>query len=160
MALHKLILDDIEDVSYSLLAIHCTMEDFRVAYLLNKHLKISLKRREEDLDFAFKKASFSLFEWKDVEKMITWNLISNVSKVEEEGILNTESLFNVPNKIIRTHNLIPEYKKVNYFLKIYNDGNFINEKSVIANIQQIPHIVTVYSLDASQLKSKDNLIFI
>ena len=60
MALHKLILDDIEDVSYSLLAIHCTMEDFRVAYLLNKHLKISLKRREEDLDFAFKKASFSV----------------------------------------------------------------------------------------------------
>ena len=160
MALHKLVLDDIEDVSYSLLAIHCTVEDFRVAYLLNKHLKISLKRRPEDLDFAFKKASFSLFEWKDEEEMITWNLISNVSKVEEDGILNTESLFKVPNKIIRTHNLIPEYKRVNYFLKIFNDGNFINEKSIIANIQQIPHIVTVYSLDASQLKSKDNLIFI
>ena len=160
MALHKLVLDDIEDVSYSLLAIHCTVEDFRVAYLLNKHLKISLKRRPEDLDFAFKKASFSLFEWKDEEEMITWNLISNVCKVEEDGILNTESLFKVPNKIIRTHNLIPEYKRVNYFLKIFNDGNFINEKSIIANIQQIPHIVTVYSLDASQLKSKDNLIFI
>jgi len=160
MALHKLLLDDIEDVSYSLLAIHCTMEDFRVAYLLNKYLKISLKRREEDLDFAFKKASFSLFEWKDEEKMITWNFISNVCKVEEDGILNTESLFKVPNKIIRTHNLIPEYKRVNYFLKIFNDGNFINEKSIIANIQKIPHIVTVYSLDASRLKSKDNLIFI
>lgn len=160
MALHKLILEDIEDVSYSLLAIHCTKEDFRVAYLLNKHLNISLKRKPEDLDFAFQKASFSFFEWKDEEKMITWNLISNVSKIEEEGILRSDSLFSVPNKIIRTHNLIPEYRKVNYFLKIFNDGNFINEKSVLNSIQQIPQIVTVYSVDASQLKSKDNLIFI
>jgi hypothetical protein len=160
MALHKLMLEDIEDVSYTLLAIHCTLEDFRVAYLLNKQLSISLKRRPEDLDFADKKASFSLFEWKDKGKMTTWNLISNVSKIEEEGVLNSDSLFSVPNKIIRTHHLIPEYARVNFFLKIFNDGSFLNEKSIIANIQKIPQMVTVYSVDASKLKSKDNLIFI
>ena len=160
MALHKLLLDDIEDVSYTLLAIHCTLEDFRVAYLLNKHLKTKLKRREEDLDLVNKNIYFALFEWLDQEKMITWNLISNVCKIEEEGQLRKESLFNVPNKIIRTHYLIPEYKNVNYFLKINNDGIFINEKTVLNTIQQIPQIVTVYSLDASKLKSKDNLIII
>lgn len=160
MALHKLILDDFEDVSYTLLAIHCTVEDFHIAYLINKNLNISLTRKSEDLDFASKKGVFSFFEWKDEEKMITWNLISNVCKIEEESTVRKESLFNVPNKIIRTYNLIPEFKKVNYFLKIFNDGNFINEKSVISAIQQIPQVVTVYSVDASKLKSKDNLIFI
>ena len=160
MALHKLILEDIEDVSYTLIAIHCNLEDFRVAYLLNKFLNIGLKRKSEDLDFADRKASFSLFEWKDKEQLTTWNLISNVSKTEEEEILNKNSLFSVPNKIIRTHHLIPEYTRVNYFLKIVNDGSLLNEKTIISNIQKIPQVVTVYNVDATKLKSKDNLIFI
>lgn len=160
MALHKLVLDEIEDVDFSLLAIHCAIEDFRIAYLLNKHLNLRLERKSKDLDFAFKKATFSLFEWKDEEQMITWNLISNVCKVEEEGSLKAQSLFDVPNKIMRTHNFIPEYKNVNYFLKIYNDGNYINDKGIINTILQIPHVVTAYSVDVTELKSKDNLIFI
>lgn len=158
MALHKLEFEDVEDVSYTLLAIHCMIEDFRLAYLLNKYLNIGLKRKKEDLDLANEKVKFSLFEWEDQEKMTTWNLISNFCKLEEEGVSNEESLFNVPNKIVRTHYLIPEYNNVNYFLKINNDGIFINEKTVLNIIQQIPHVVTVYSLDAMQLKSKDNLI--
>ena len=68
-------------------------------------------------------------------------------------------MFKSQNKIIRIHNLIPEYKKVNYFLKIDNDENFINEKTLIHNIQEIPQIAAVYSIDVTRLKTKDNLIF-
>ena len=88
-----------------------------------------------------------------------WNLVSNVCKKEEESIVSTGSLFEKQSNILRTHNLIPEYKKVNYLLKIDNDGNFINEKTIIHNIQEISQIAAVYSIDVSQLKSKDNLIF-
>ena len=52
MAVHKLVLDDfLEEASYTLIAIHCTIEDFRLAYLLNKHLGINLTRKTSDLDF-------------------------------------------------------------------------------------------------------------
>ena len=51
MAVHKLILEDVfNEVSYTLIGIHCTIEDYRVAYLLNKYLGINLVRSKEDLD--------------------------------------------------------------------------------------------------------------
>ena len=159
MALHKLLVDDFREDIYSLMAIHCTIEDYRVAFLLNQYLNINLVRKVQDLDFKYIAASYSIYEWEDKNQLITWNLVSNVCKKEEDSLTSTGSLFKSPNKIIRTHNLIPEYKKVNYLLKIYNDGNFINEKSIIHKIQEIPQIAAVYSIDVTQLKSKDNLIF-
>ena len=159
MALHKLLVDDFREDIYSLMAIHCTIEDYRVAFLLNQYLNINLVRKVQDLDFKYIAASYSIYEWEDKNQLITWNLVSNVCKKEEDSLTSTGSLFKSPNKIIRTHNLIPEYKKVNYLLKIYNDGNFINEKSIIHKIQEIPQIAAVYSIDVARLKSKDNLIF-
>lgn len=159
MALHKLLFDDFNDDVYSLLAIHCTIEDYRVAYLLNKELQINLKRKSQDLDFKYTASSYSIYEWEDKNQQTVWNLVSNVCKKEEEAFVSTGSLFESQSKVLRTHNLIPEYKKVNYFLKIDNDGGYINERQIIQIIQNISQIATVYSIDASQLKSKDNLIF-
>jgi len=159
MALHKLLVDDFYNDTFSLLAIHCTIEDYRVAYLLNQYLQIKLKRNPQDLDFKYVAASYSIYEWEDKSQQMTWSLVSNVCKKEEDSLISTGSLFNTQGKIIRTHNLIPEYKKVNYLLKIDNDGNFINEKTIIQKIQEISQIAAVYSVDVSQLKSKENLIF-
>ncbi len=159
MAIHKLLADDFSEDIYSLIAIHCTIEDYRVAYLLNQYLNINLVRKAQDLDFKYNAASYSIYEWEDERQLITWNLVSNVCKKEEDSLTSTGSLFKSQNKIIRTHNLIPEYKTVNYLLKIYNDGNGINEKTLIHRIQEIPQIAAVYSIDVTQLKSKDNLIF-
>ena len=158
MALHKLLVDDFDTETYSLLAIHCTIEDYRVAYLLNKQLQINLQRKPQDLDVQYTASSFSIFEWEDEKQQMIWNLVSNICK-KEESIPNTGSLFETQSNILRTYNLIPEYKKVNYLLKIDNDGNFIDEKTIIHKIQKIYQIAAVFSIDASQLKSKDNLIF-
>ena len=158
MALHKLLVDDFDTETYSLLAIHCTIEDYRVAYLLNKQLQINLQRKPQDLDVQYTASSFSIFEWEDEKQQMIWNLVSNICK-KEESIPNTGSLFETQSNLLRTYNLIPEYKKVNYLLKIDNDGNFIDEKTIIHKIQKISQIAAVFSIDASQLKSKDNLIF-
>lgn len=158
MALHKLLVDDFDTETYSLLAIHCTIEDYRVAYLLNKQLQINLQRKPQDLDVQYTASSFSIFEWEDEKQQMIWNLVSNICK-KEESIANAGSLFEAQSNILRTYNLIPEYKKVNYLLKIDNDGNFIDEKTIIHKIQKISQIAAVFSIDASQLKSKDNLIF-
>ena len=159
MALHKLLVDDFDIETYSLFAIHCTLEDYRVAYLLNKQLQINLQRKLHDLDVHYTSSSFSIYEWEDKNQRMIWNLVSNVCKKEEEGLASSGSLFKTQNKVLRTHNLIPEYKKVNYLLKIDNDENFIDERAIIHAIQKISQIAAVYSIDVAELKSKDNLIF-
>ena len=159
MALHKLLVDQFYDDAYSLLALHCTIEDFRVAYLLNQYLNINLKRQKKDIDFEYTKASYPLYEWEDDKKQIIWNLVANMCKREEESLVSSGLLFSDQEKITRTFNLIPEFKNVNYFLKIHNDGNFINEKIILDTLHKIPQIAAAYTIDVSEVKSKDNLIF-
>jgi hypothetical protein len=62
-------------------------------------------------------------------------------------------------QITKTQHLIPESKTVNYLLKIDNQFNISEEKKLLKCILDISQIATAYSIDASQLKSKDNLIF-
>ena len=160
MAVHKLILDDVFDEGLcTLIAIHCTLEDYRIAYLLNKHLGIMLTRRSSDLDYNNGKSTYSIFEWEDDKQLTIWSLVSNVCKTESYQQINYESLFENQGKITKITNLIPEYKRVNYFLKIDNELNFSKEKYILNSILNIPQIATAYSIDTNQLKSKDNLIF-
>jgi hypothetical protein len=160
MAVHKLILDDIfEESLYTLIAIHCTIEDYRLAYLLNNNLDIHLSRKPSDLDYNNGKSAYSIFEWEDPKYLTTWNLVFNICKTELFQQVNYQSLFNSEDKITKTFYLIPEYKQVNYFLKIDNEFNVNKEKYILSSILKIPQVSTAYSIDASQLKSKDNLIF-
>lgn len=158
MAIHKLVINDFEeDDSYVLIAIHCSMEDYRLAYILNKNLNLQLKQKSNDLDFS--RASYSIFEWEDANELITWNLVSNICKIEEEQNNNSGSLFNNQNQVLTTYNLVPEYKKANYFLKISYQTSFLKEKTTVNTILTIPQIVTAYSVQPKKLKSKTNLIF-
>jgi hypothetical protein len=160
MAVHKLILEDIfEEVSCTLIAIHCTLEDYRLAYLLNKNLEISLVRKPSDIDYSCDKSKYSIYEWEDCKQLITWNLVSNICKTEESQEVNYESLFNMQEQITKTYYLIPENKRVNYFLKIDNEFNIGEERKLMNNILSISQIATAYSINANQLKSKDHLIF-
>lgn len=160
MAVHKLILDDVfEEALYTLIAIHCTIEDYRVAYLLNNHLGIHLTRKPADLDFNNGRSTFSIFEWEDNKQQTVWNLVVNVCKKETEQPVNSNSLFSTESKIVQKSYLVPEYKQVNYFLKIDNEFSTKREKQIINNILKIPQVSTAYLIDANQLKSKNNLIF-
>jgi hypothetical protein len=159
MALHKLLVDDFYDASFSLLAIHCGLEDYKLAYLLNKYLGINLSRMPRDLDYKYFAASYSIYEWQDQVNEITWNLVSNQCRKEEDSLQSSGSLFNNQNKILKTYQLLPEYKSVDYLIKITNESHNFNEKIVLNKIQTIPQIITSYSIDTEELKSKDNLIF-
>lgn len=160
MAVHKFILDDtFDEVLYTLIAVHCRLEDYRLAYLINKNLGISLTRKAYDLDFNNGQVSYSIYEWEDHKQLITWSLVSNICKTEELQNRDYKSLFDTQDKIIKTFHLLPEHKTVNYFLKIESEFSFSKEKYIIDSISKIPQVATAYSIDSSQLKSKDNLIF-
>lgn len=158
MALHKLIVDDFYDTSFSLIAIHCRIEDYRLAYLINKQLQLQLKRQQFDLDFNYFAASYPIYEWENEDQFITWNLITNQCKTEQESLQSSGSLFRT-NKISKTYQLLPELKSVDYLLKITNESGKINENVIIKKLQTIPQIATTYSVNVSALKTKENLIF-
>ncbi|GAA4801331.1 IPExxxVDY family protein [Litoribaculum gwangyangense] len=158
MAVHKLNFDDaFDEVLYTLIAMHCSLEDYRLAYLLNKNLGISLKRKSEDLDYSSGLASYSIFEWEDSKQLITWNLVSNICKTQIIQKADYQSLFNTTQT--KTFYLLPEYKAVNYFLKIDSEFSFSKEKFILNHILSMPQIVTAYSINTNQLQSKENLIF-
>jgi hypothetical protein len=161
MAIRKLVLDDfLETEVYTLIGIHCTIEDYRLAYLLNKALEINLSRKPKDLDNCNLKTAYPIYEWENPTQLATWNLVANSCKVKNDPDTNTlNSLFNAQQGSTKVYHLVPEYKKVNYLLKIENELSSNREKLILNNILNIPQVVTAYSIDAEQLKSKDNLIF-
>lgn len=160
MAIHKLFEDDFEEDNYTLIAIHCSTEDYRLAYLLNTNLSLKLARKEEDLDYNYMEASFSIYEWDDDENFITWNLVANTSKKEVEQMASAGSLFS-DHKGKRTvaKYLIPEQKKVDYFVKISSESYLKSSKIIVSKINAIAEVITAYTVNPNQLKSKNNLIF-
>ena len=159
MALHKLLVDDFYDASYSLLAVHCRLEDYRLAYLLNKYLNLNLKRQPQDLDYKYFAANYPIYEWFDEELFTTWHMVSNVCKKEEDILQSSGSLFSTSEKVLKTYHLLPELKNVDYLIKITNDDRYLDEKLMLDKIQAIPQVITTYTIDVDQLRSRDNLIF-
>tara|TARA_R100001369_G_scaffold34187_2_gene59249 strand:+ start:807 stop:1286 length:480 start_codon:yes stop_codon:yes gene_type:complete len=159
MALHKLLVDDFYDDSYKLIAIYCRLEDYRLAYLLNQNLDLNLERKPDDLDFKYLESSYSIFEWNNEAQYVTWNLVSNVCQKEAEGLFSTGTLFETNEKVLKTFNLISELNKVDYFIKISDEIQNVNENVILSRLQTIPQIITSYTVDPLKIKSKDYLIF-
>lgn len=160
MAARKLILNAIfEDVDCTLIAIYSSVEAYRLAYLLNKYLSINLTRRKLDLDVGIKNVSYPIFEWEDSKELLTWSLVANSCKTETSKQINYNSLFVSEEKVTKIFYLVPEYKAVNFFLKIDNQTNLNKEKQILKTILDIQQVKTANCIDINQLKSKDNLIF-
>jgi len=162
MAVHKMILDEDFLEEFSLVAIHCSEEAYKVAYLINQHLKLCLKRKKTDLFFSNSdaEASFPIFQFEDEFQYTNYHLVSNKSKSK---LINSDSgngLFagTVSEKIVMTH-LLPEFKNADFFLKIESDFEQIPLRKNIAIINEIKQVISAYEIEASQIKSNNNLIF-
>lgn len=151
----QLLTFDLED-DYSLIGIHSTEEDYRLAYLLNNCLNFKLTRFKDNLDFKNSTSIFPLFEYKDEANFINYYLINN-KYTELTDNQYKEGLFS--GNYSTTSYLIPEKKKVDFFLKIEgcNKEDFI--KKLVNDLNKINQIITSYSIELISLKSKENLIF-
>ena len=161
MAILKLSLDDLfEDEEFTLIAIHCVLEQYRIAYLINKHLRIALRREHIDVIDTKENTNYALFEYLDINADVTYNLVSNHCKVSTEKPINSTNLFSEEkNNNETTYYLIPEQKKVTYFLKINTLLTSTKTQVILNKILEIPQVITAYYLNAENLKSKNNLIF-
>ena len=65
MQIHALGLEDFCEEEYTLIGIHTVLEDYRLAYLLNKNLQIRFSKSQKDLEFEGDKnnGSFSIYNF-------------------------------------------------------------------------------------------------
>jgi|SRR5690554_899464 len=162
MANLKLVLDEEMDEPYTLVAIHCSEEEYKLAYLLNVHLGTRFKRRVSDLDFSSEGllVTYPIYDFVDVNKYNNYHLVANRCRIEEAVLQSAVGLFatGVSEKA-KTHFLLPEFKKVDYFLKIYSDFETLPLRKIISEINEIKQVISAYEVEMDDIKSKNNLIF-
>jgi hypothetical protein len=92
--------------------------------------------------------------------LILWDLVQNKNVVETKEIVTEIDLFSSAKSTFSTATyLLPEYKKVDFFIKIENAESEIDLDKVISKISKIDAIKLVYSIAKENIKSKNNLIF-
>ena len=162
MAIHKLDFDDFDEIDYHLIAIHTSLEDYRLAYFINQKLSINLNKNENEIQINIKEGEtkFSRFYYYDTEKTISWNLIQNKNEVIQQKNENEQNLFSNINVEVSTKvYLLPEFKKVDYFLKIENTEETMNLLETQTLLNTIDSISAVYVVETDKIKAKNNLIF-
>ena len=156
MQVYALEMDDFCEEPYSLIGIHSTLEDYKLAYLINQNLNTRFYKAIKDLEFKRdkKKASFSIYNYENTNEGFNWFLIANSYRRENQTVSN-ELLLTSETKTY----LIPEKKKVDFFLKICGDSEYDFVMKTIQKIINIENVITAYSIDKNTLKSRDFLIF-
>ncbi|WP_417362410.1 IPExxxVDY family protein [Galbibacter sp.] len=156
MAVYKLLDEDFEH-AYTLIAIHASLEDYRVAYLMNSVFNLRLKRMDSQ-DVVSYNSSVTAFEWFDEINQVFWGLLKNKTMVETE--ISSSGLFE-NNEAMRTEYVVPEYSRADYLLKIDDQqGGYNATEEVVRELKKITGIITTYTIDVQELKSKNNLIFL
>lgn len=159
MLAHKLVLEDVEE-DYHLLALHSSLEEYKIAFLLNKCLQLGLQRASVDLDFNHGEieAQYPLYTFKQPDKYRAYHLIKNKYKGDVKKVISSGSLFIEEEVSPQITHLIPEFRDVDYLLKIEEDLEVHEVNALVGKLVSIPNIITAYAVDVDQLKSKNNLI--
>ncbi len=162
MATLKLLIDEVEELDFQVLAIHTSLEDFRLAYFLNQKLQLNLSKNPEEIKIRNKEAHtfFSRFTFEDVKNDVLWNLIENENEITLKQTNANQGLFTESkNAFVTKDFLLPEFKKVNFLLKIDSGNEHFNTTQILTQVKSIRWVSTAYFINPDGLKSKNNLIF-
>ncbi|MBF03336.1 MAG: hypothetical protein CMP76_08575 [Flavobacterium sp.] len=158
MAIHKIQINDFISIDYELIAIHSSLEDYRLAYFINKALQIQLSKSNSNIEIETKegKSEFSHFIFDDEIHDIIWNVFEN----KATAIPSEKTTNGIFDSVDVTMYVVPEFKKADYILKIENMETVIFPlEKIIQKLSKISQISMVYRIDQNKLKSKNNLIF-
>ena len=162
MAIHKLDFGEFDEIDYSLIAIHTALEDYRLAYFINQKLHVNLNKSIKEIQITDKEGEvhFSRFHYYEKKKDISWDLIQNINEVIQQKREDNQGLFtNFDIEVAKKVYMLPEFKKVNYFLKIENSEDNTNLLEIQSELNSIDQIAANYIVDINKIKSKNNLIF-
>ena len=154
---HKLNLNQFPE-NYYLIAIHSDLDEFRLAFFLNKKLNIRLKRKNNDIYFSEQDANYSSYEFLDDTKYLKWIFFSNKSLISEKSSDEDLSLFGQGITALNEMNLLSQQKSVDYFLIIENIANKTYIDKVLKKILEISGVITAF-ISENKLENKEYLIF-
>ena len=158
----KLLSSEFNEIDFHLIAIHSPIEGYRLAFFINKLLQINLKLSKNKLHVHQKKGSsnFERFSFEDEKKDIRWDLIENKNTIKTaENTAINDLFFETRTQFSLPVFLVPEYRKVDFFLKLDSESTPLNGYEIVVEIKKIPAITTVYEVNSNKIKSKNNLIF-
>lgn len=141
MAVNKLkhTSDDFPEIT--LVGITTTLEDYRMAFFINKETPIKLERLDNLPVFDEKLKdliAFTLYLWHDDDQRLSYYLISNE---HEQG------------------KLISLYPHANYFLLIKGRRNDVNSKNLLSTLRKLPLVSFVFLADISKIKELNGILY-
>lgn len=127
---------------FLLIAISCHQKNHKVAWSIGKTLNSSFEKTEPHIAFVGKSKEES-------------GEFDHYVSEREGGHGNFHLVANHSSSGL----LIPEEKQVDFFLVITGLFQNINKEELTKKIKMLPIVLTAYSINPIQLKSKDKLIF-
>lgn len=129
------------DLDFVLIAVTTSLRDYRICYLINKHLSFNFVKTNDlavDIHQGAERSFFSFY---------TYNWEAS----------ETDFYF-IGNKGSDAY-LIPEMKKADYFLMIKNYIDDTDLENLVSALNKIPEIVAAVKIDPKKIKSRENLLF-
>ena len=154
MSIHLPLDFETDEIEFQLIAIHTSMSCHQLGFHINKILSLQLRNVTEGNDYEATQKAYSRFVYYDKNKGFQWELIANKIQENTLTIPNDEVLFNFETKT--EIQLIPNLKKVDFFLKI---PLIESAKRIVTRLTNIDNISTSYSIEDRKIKLNTNLIF-
>lgn len=151
----KLDLNDYIEDTYSIIAIHTVMEDFKLAYYINNLCNTEFKRSHNLYNAQLKTTIRGLIWENDLEEEVWYLLTNKLSPKKETNLQLVMDSLSDKNKNIKQF-LLPEFKLVDYFIKVPKSS--IADK-FIKKIKTLSGIEMIYIIPDTIIKSNQNLIF-
>lgn len=130
-----------EDFDFGLIGICCHQSDYRLCWSMNEALGLQLAKAQEPYIVSGKKggvaSSHSCYEWYDEENLIHYYLLKN-----KDGI----------------QYILPEKAQIDYLLVI-KGAEMEEVDNLLTQLKSISSILTAFSYDPYELKSRKHLIF-
>lgn len=137
--MHRFKLDFDDDYKFLLFGISCHLKDYRVAWYLNKELKLDLVRNEVALNTSKNEHhEFSIYKSADEANRLTYYLLDNYSE---------------------EFSLIKNLKQYDFFIIVEGYIDLFDEHDFITRLKKVAHLQMVAQEDPNVLKKFQYSLF-
>jgi len=135
-----------------IIAVHCSLEPFDLAFKINSRLDIKLVRTNYDISFKQTEENYMAYSNESCSEGALVFLFSN-SYIKSQTNKNSPLLFDQEST---EYALMPELRQADYLIKYVDEKNTL--ESFIKSLSLLKEISSCYKVENSKIKSKHNLI--
>lgn len=153
---------DYADFDFLLFGISCTVDEFRICWLLNRLFSINLGIENAVILHHPKTNKESVFCHFRFEKLSLSNPIQQFVNMgaPEKNFDEPSVVFQLIGNRHPAGNLLPEHQRIDYLLSLRGEGvTEVNTDTILTQLRSCGEIQAAFKIDVEGLKSKNNLIF-